>query len=151
MCERDFCDYENYFQDQAGGRLDIAYFRSPYQRGYGPFSALFKRYAIPVMKYLFKRGLNFGQNVYSDVKQGTKLKTAMKSNLKRTGGETLSDIGEKLSQSGSGLRMKPKLNKVRRKRRRLSKPRKTKRRRTKTKTKRRVRRKRRTIQSDIFG
>src|SRR5215813_13849411 len=109
MCTKNFCDYENYFADQAGGKLEIAYYRAPYQRGYGRFSSFAKRYGIPALKYLLKQGFEFGKNIYQDIRSGKDVRQSAKSNIKRSAASAMHDIGQKISQSGSGMRKKPKL------------------------------------------
>ena len=148
MCSRNFCDYDKYYSDQAGGALDIAYYTSPYQRGTGPFSALFKRFGIPAMKYLFKQGIQFGKDVYSDIREGKNVKESLKSNATKRAGDAIKDVGEKVSQmSGRGLRKKPRLTP--RKRRRTRRKSTVKRKPSK-KTKRARRRRTKSV-SDIFG
>ena len=104
------CDYDKYFNDQAGGSLDIAYYPgNPYQRGYGRFSSFARRFGIPAMKYLFKHGLEFGKNLYSDVREGKDVKESFKSNLKKRLSSTLQDIDSKITQSGTVMRKRPRL------------------------------------------
>ena len=146
-----FCDYDNYFVDQAGGNLDIAYYRGmPYQRGYGRFSSFARRFGIPAMKYLFKHGLEFGKNLYSDIREGKDVRESLKSNLKKRVSSTLQDIDEKIKQSGTGMRKRPRLFSYKKKK---TRKRRVKSKRSKSKTKkRRKSRKRRKIDkySDIF-
>ena len=53
ICSWRICDYNNYYTAQAGGNLDISYYRCvPNQREYGIFTNLAKRYGVPVLKYL---------------------------------------------------------------------------------------------------
>ena len=114
---RDFVNYDDYFKSQAGGNLDISYYRgSPYQRGHGFFSTFAKRYGIPVLKYLARQGFHVGKDILSDVASGQKFTTSAKSNLKKRAATTLKDFGEKLVQGGSGLRKRPRLTKKPRKR-----------------------------------
>ena len=116
VCSRNFCDYDNYYVDQAGGNLDISYYRgSPYQRGYGVISNLSKRYGIPVLKYLFKHGMTAGKDIYSEWASGKNIRQAAKSSLKKRASSVMKDLGERIEQSGSGLRKKPRINIKRRK------------------------------------
>ena len=133
------CDYDKYFIDQAGGSLDIAYYRgNPYQRGYGRFSSFARRFGIPAMKYLFKHGLEFGKNLYSDIREGKDVKESIKSNLKKRLSSTLQDIDSKIAQSGTGMRKRPRLMsyKKRQTRKKRVRPKRTKRKSGKTKRKR---------------
>jgi hypothetical protein len=115
-CKKDICNYNNYYLDQAGGKLDISYYRGqPYQRGYGAISTYAKRYGIPVLKYLLKQGFNTGRDIFNDLREGKKFSHSAKLNLKRRAGTILKDLGENIEQAGSGLRKKPKLIKKHRK------------------------------------
>lgn len=118
MYDRRFCDYNSYFIDQAGGNLDIAYYRAfPYQRGYGRFSQLFKKFGIPAGKYLFKHIFEMGKNVFGDIQEGKDLKESLKSNLRKQTASAVHDLGDKIrSQTGSGLRRKPRSRKTKVKR-----------------------------------
>jgi hypothetical protein len=128
MCTKNYCDYDRYFIDQAGGNLDIAYYRPlSYQRGYGRFSSIAKRFGIPALKYLFKHGVEFGKNLYTDIRDGKHLKDSLKSSLLKRASSALGDLDKKISQSGSGVRKKPRiLQKRKRKSKRLIKRFKTK-------------------------
>jgi len=112
ICTRRFCDYNQYYLDQAGGKLDISYYSAPYQRGHGVFSNLAKRYALPALKYLFQHGIKLGRDLFSDLSEGKDVKESLKTGLKRRAAEGLKDFGEKVADklSGSGLRKKPRLN-----------------------------------------
>src|SRR6266700_6762671 len=141
VCFNNFCDYNDYYTKQAGGKLDISFYRgAPYQRGYGFFTNLAKRYGIPMMKYLFKQGFHAGKEILSDVAEGKKFSTAAKSQLRKRAASTLQDLGQKLSQTGSGRRKKPRVVKKRRRRKRKTSSKSTSRRkRRKTKRKRKSR------------
>ena len=117
MNYRNFCDYDNYFIDQAGGKLDIAYYKAPYQTGRGRFSAIARKYGIPAMKYLFRHGYEFGKSLFTDVREGKDIKESMKSNLRKRTASAIHDLGEKISQSGSGMRKKPRLRNSNKKKR----------------------------------
>jgi hypothetical protein len=152
MCSKYFCDYERYYIDQSGGNLDISYYRAPYQRGAGAFSALFKRYGVPALKYLFKQGMSFGKNLYEDVREGRDVRQAMKSNLRKTLGSTISDLGEKVTQSGKGIRMKPRFGnkRISKSKKAISKSRSVKRKRSFRKPAKRIKY-RNKIPTDIFN
>ena len=116
VCSRNFCNYDNYYVDQAGGNLDISYYRgSPYQRGYGVITNLAKRYGIPVLKYLLKHGMTAGKDIYSEWTSGKDIRKAAKSSLRKRASSVMKDLGERIEQSGSGLRKKPRINIKRRK------------------------------------
>lgn len=134
MCTRRYCDYDSYYLDQAGGKLDISYYSAPYQRGSGFWSDLGTKYALPALKYLYQHGIKFGKDLFTDISEGKDLKESVKTNLKRRGAEGLKDFGEKVADklSGSGLRKKPRLTiKKKRKTKCSGKNKKTKKRRTK--------------------
>ena len=112
ICSRRFCDYNNYYTAQAGGNLDISYYRGvPYQRGYGIFTNLAKRYGVPVLKYLLKQGYSAGKDIFNDFREGKNISDSAKIHLKKRAATALKDIGEHIGQSGSGVRKKPKLGK----------------------------------------
>ena len=109
MSSKSLCDYDAYFLDQAGGKLDIAYYKAfPYQRGYGRFSQFFKRYGIPAGKYLLKHAIDFGKNLFSDVREGKDLKESLKTNARKQAASAIHNLGERVmpSQRGSGRRRK---------------------------------------------
>ena len=150
---RDFVNYEDYFKSQAGGNLDISYYRgSPYQRGHGFLSTFAKRYGIPVLKYLARQGFHVGKDILSDVASGQKFSTSAKSNLKKRAATTLKDFGEKLVQGGSGLRKRPRLVKKRRKRKsKTIKKKKSRGRRRKINIKRKSKNSKKIRKFDIFS
>lgn len=117
VCRNNFCDYDSYYSDQAGGKLDISYYRGlPYQRGSGIFSSFAKRFGVPALKYLFKRGVSVGKDILTDVAAGKSLKESTKSSFKKGTATALKDLSERLhpsdrsDQTGTGLRVKPKIN-----------------------------------------
>jgi len=115
VCSKNLCNYNNYYTDQAGGNLDILYYKDlPNQRGKGIISTYAKRYGIPVMKYLLKQGFYTGRDILRDVIEGKNVRQSSKSQLKKRTANVFKDLGEKIEQSGSGLRKKPKI--VKRKR-----------------------------------
>ena len=116
MCERNFCDYDKYYSDQAGGRLDISYYKGlPYQRGRGKFTNLARRYGIPVLKYILKQGWELGKDMYGDIVAGKKVAPSFKTQMRKRASTAMKDLGEHISQEGSGMRKRPKLDKKRRK------------------------------------
>lgn len=98
------CDYENYYLNQAGGRSDqiLIYKGRPFQRGSGWFSNFAVRYGVPMLKFIGKQALSAGRDVVQDVLQGKDFKSSVKYNLKKRAGESLKEIGDKITQSGSG-------------------------------------------------
>lgn len=114
MCSRKFCDYDKYYGDQVGGALDISYYRgSRHQQGNGIFSSAARRYGIPVLKYLTKEGFYAGKDIISDVSSGKKFSKSVNRSLRKRAGSALKKLGEKIEQSGTGLRKKPKFHKKR--------------------------------------
>lgn len=61
------CDYARYFAVQGGRGLDdIPVFRGhPYQRGYG-IGSVFRRFGIPILKWLGKTILSEGVDMGKD-------------------------------------------------------------------------------------
>lgn len=113
MCTRNFCDYDKYYFDQAGGKLDISYYTGyPYQRGYGRFSAFAKRYGVPALKYLLKQGVEFGKDLYQHFRAGKPIPEAIKTSAKKRVSSALKDLDEHINpnQTGSGLRKKPRFH-----------------------------------------
>jgi len=121
VCKDNLCDYDSFYKDQAGGALDISYYKGNQQSGRGIITSFAKRYGFPVIKYLTKHAYQAGKDIISDISTGSKFSTAAKKAGKKRLGSVLTEIGEKL-QSGKGLRKKPRIT---RKRRKISK-RKTK-------------------------
>jgi hypothetical protein len=130
-------DYENYFRNQSGGRMDV--FSGPArQRGYGIGSILSKglSMAAPILKegvknmgkHLFSAGANAIGNIAEDVIRGENIKSSAKSQFKKTGQEL---ANEALSYFA------PKPNKTRSRKRKLA---------TSSKAA-----KQRRVQKDIFG
>lgn len=107
ICQEKFCDYDSYYKEQAGGGLDIKYYRSvPRQRGSGFLSSLIRRVAFPALKFLGRQAISTGSDLISDILPGV---SEAKKNLKRRAISTLKDISDKIEQSGSGRkRMKRK-------------------------------------------
>src|ERR1700712_5521516 len=114
MCNRNFCDYNSYYSNQIGGKLDISYYRGlPYQRGHGRFATIARRYGIPVLKFLMNQGKEIGKETFSTLKTG----------LKRAARKAAQDFGDIFTQEGSGLRKKPRISPI--KRRKIKRVRKT--------------------------
>ena len=110
MCTRNFCDYNKYYSDQLGGKLDISFYQGqPHQRGYGRFSNLTKRYGIPVTNYLLRSGKDFGVETLSGFKKG----------LKKVAKKGIQQIID--GQLGEGLSRKPSKKKTTMKQKKNSK------------------------------
>ena len=163
------CHFSSYYCNQAGhglsgggggglalvggGGPDFNIFRGvPYQRGYGIFSNAFRRYGIPLLKYLGPKLLKRGRDIYANVSSGhVPLREAIRSSLKEGGKEILVDSLSKAAsvatetfggQSGSGFYFP-----TRRRRRRTTKTATTKKRKSTTRKKKKATRKRATTTS----
>ena len=105
------CDFSRYYTQQAGrGYSDITIYRGhPYQRGYG-FASVFKRFGIPLVKFLGNHLLNAGLAIGSDIVQNKPINA---STLKRKFSETakaaakdgLARISDKIDQIGNGRKV----------------------------------------------
>ena len=104
-------DFKSFYKSQAGqGFSDIEVFRgTPYQRGYG-FGSLFKRFALPVFKFIGKHALKTGINVGQDVLEKKNLKQSIKDRgkegLRNAAQDSLNRAGQYLTQRGTGLKRK---------------------------------------------
>ena len=104
-CESDF---KRFYHNQAGsGFSDIELYRgSPYQRGYG-FGSLFKRFSIPILKYIGKQAIRTGVGVGQDILDKKNFKESLKARgqegLKKTARDATEKIGKMV---GSGIRKK---------------------------------------------
>ena len=145
MYQRKFVNYDQYYYDQAGGKLDISYYSAPYQRGRGWLTNLAKKYAVPGLKYLLEHGIKFGKDMFTDLFEGKDVKESVKTNLKRRAAEGMKDFGEKIADklSGSGLRKKRRLT--------IKKKRKSVKSKQKKKSKKNSSRKKLTYSRDIFN
>jgi hypothetical protein len=110
-----FINHSDFYKDQYGGKLGFTVYRSSRygQRGAGWFTDLAKKYAYPALKYLAKQAWIGGKDIYQDVSSGQKFSTALKKSAKKRAASALHSLGEKLEQSGSGSRKKPRLYKRR--------------------------------------
>lgn len=104
-------DFRNYYHSQTGNGLsDISVFHgSPYQRGYG-FGSLFKRFGIPVLKFLGKHVLKTGVDIGQDVLNKKNIKDAFKERakvgIKEVAGDSLNKLSNYFEQQGKGLKRK---------------------------------------------
>jgi hypothetical protein len=145
------CDYNDYYQKQAGGALENYYTGLKFQRGYGPWGRLISRYGLPIAKYFGKQIFKTGVDIVSDVAKGIEPKTALKSRLKERGTSILRDILEKAeSQSGRGSAMKRKNLKVDKKIVKKVKTSKKNIKKTKTSKKSRNRKRNKTVKKPAF-
>lgn len=149
------CDYCALFSHQKGSGLPI-YQGLPHQRGYGVFTNLFKRFGVPLLKYLGKKAFIAGKNIGEDIiVNNTDPKHAIKSHLKKSaktvGFDALSEASKRLAQVGSGRRRKRQRVSKRRVKRTVKRSRATKKRKVKKTTHRSHKRTSNRIQPDIFG
>ena len=110
MSERNFVDYNSYYQNQIGGNYPLNSGIS-YQRGSGRIGNLARRYGIPVLRYLLKHGKDIGKEAISGMKTG----------IRKAAASTLKDIKEKVFQEGQGQRRKPRIIKRHSKKRKVVK------------------------------
>ena len=106
------CDFKSYYLSQAGkGYDDIAVFRGyPYQRGYG-IGSLFRRFGIPLAKFIGRHLLNTGVSIGSDILLNKSLdkdviKTKLKQGAKEATKDALTKALNKIDQKGSGRKRK---------------------------------------------
>ena len=113
------CPHTSYYCSQAGhglmigGNFDPGFnvFRgTPYQRGYGIFGNVIKRYGIPLLHYLGPRLYRTGKDIASDIYlRNRNPRDAFKDRLKESGRVILKDALDKASstltspQFGSGI------------------------------------------------
>lgn len=133
------CDWSAYYRHQSGSGFSV-YKGLPVQRGYGLFSNLFSRYAVPLLKYIGKTGFSLGKDIGEDIiKNNIPIGQAIKSNLRTTGKtvafDALSKAAERVSQLGTGRRRR---RRATAKRRRKAPKRRTKRRKTTRRGKKRT-------------
>lgn len=99
------CDFKSYYLNQAGrGFDDIRIFQGhPYQRGYG-LGSLFKRYGIPLVKFLGKHLFNTGVSIGTDILLNDKPydKETVKNHLKQGLRDAAKDGLTRVSQHGTG-------------------------------------------------
>ena len=101
------CDYSRYYTNQAGyGFSDISVFRgAPYQRGYG-LGSLFKRFGIPLSKFLGRHLLNTGLSVGGEIAAGgfnkDNIRKRIRQSVKSAAKDGLSEISNFIDQQGEG-------------------------------------------------
>lgn len=134
------CDFSRYYSNQAGnGFSDINVFRgTPYQRGYG-IGSVFKRFGIPLAKFLGRHLLNTGLSVGSEIASSNSfnkdnIRKRVRQSVKSAAKDGLSHLSNYIDQQGDG-------------RRRVYKRRTTRKTLTKRKPKKTVKRRKR----DIFS
>lgn len=108
-------DFSSHYKTQAGAGLDdIEVFKGqPYQRGYGIGSFL-KRIGIPILKSLFRTGLDIGQDVLDNQNLKNSLKTRGREGLKTAAKSGLTELVNAIDQIGTGIRKRRKIKKVKR-------------------------------------
>lgn len=106
------CDFKSYYLNQAGkGFDDIQVFRGyPYQRGYG-LGSLFKRFGIPLAKFIGRHLLHTGLAIGGDMLMNNSvdkatIKKKLKLGAKEAAKEALTKALDKVNQSGSGRKRK---------------------------------------------
>jgi hypothetical protein len=105
------CDFTAYYNSQAGGALsDINIFRGvPYQRGFG-IASVFKRFGIPLLKFLgrnlLKTGMTIGTDILSNGNIKDIVKKRTKEGAKQTAKEGLQKLSDLVDQTGSGHKRK---------------------------------------------
>lgn len=100
------CNFGPYYHSQAGTGLAI-YKGLPHQRGHGLFSNVFRRFGIPLLKYIGKTSLpvvkQLGEDIFLNRQDP---KEAIKKNLKAVGKRVAQDVldkaQERVFQMGSG-------------------------------------------------
>ena len=111
-------DFTQHYQQQAGNGLsDIAVFRGqPYQRGYG-LGSVFRRFGIPILKFLGKQLVKTGVNVGNDYLAGNNIRASIKSQGKKgirtAAKEGLDRLNQLVDQTGSGIRKRKRVDKHR--------------------------------------
>lgn len=100
--------YEKYYLNQAGSGI-AAYTGIRYQKGNGFFGRLISGFALPLLKYFGKQGLEAVGNIVTDIKANPD--SNIKDILKRQAKSTLSKVTEdganrtkKFIQTGKGVK-----------------------------------------------
>ena len=124
------CDFSRYYAYQAGnGFADINVFRgTPYQRGYG-IGSVFKRFGIPLAKFIGRHLLNTGLNVCSEIAASNRfnkedISKRLRQSLKIAAKDGLSQLSEFVDQQGDGRKRTYKKRRVALKKRKPRKPKK---------------------------
>ena len=146
---------KQYYNDQAGGRLDAytSYRYLPSQRGAGFFGRLIKGTFLPLLKqvlpYAKNTALTGVEDLVSGLREGKSFKESGSSALKKAAGTMFSDATRELGfQKGSGIK---KGRKRRRKRKPAAAKRKVNRKNTAVKRKRKPgKRTKSTLRSVLF-
>ena len=115
------CDFKNYYSSQAGqGFSDITIFRgNPYQRGYG-IGSVFRRFGIPLARFLGKHLLNTGLAIGTDIAMNNSIdrqsvKRKLTDGVKSAAKDGLSLLNKKIDQIGNGRKVYKKKRKKMRK------------------------------------
>jgi hypothetical protein len=117
--------FVTYYRNQAG--TGISGFQGVrYQRGHGFISNLWLGTLSPLLKYLGKKAVGVGGNMYDDFRKGEDIKESAKKRLRGAAAELTQDAIERIgrfAQTGKGRRRRNrprKLNKSKAKRRKSS-------------------------------
>lgn len=106
------CAMKLHYIDQAGtGYSDIQIYRGvPYQKGTGLFTNLFRRYGIPLTKYLGKKLLKTGVAIGGDILSEKRPKDSVKRRIKEVATDVIKEGLKKIDeQSGSGTQRRRKI------------------------------------------
>ena len=102
------CDFSRYYLAQAGnGFSDINVFRgTPYQRGYG-IGSVFKRFGIPLAKFLGRHLLNTGLSVGAEIAATNSInkdniRNRLRQGIKSAAKEGLNHLSNFIDQQGEG-------------------------------------------------
>lgn len=100
--------YESYYLEQAGSGV-VAYTGTRYQKGNGFFGRLISGFALPLLKYFGKQGLETVGNIVTDIKENPE--TSIKDILKRQSKTSLAKVtddganrAKKFIQTGKGAK-----------------------------------------------
>ena len=100
--------YEKYYLNQAGSGV-VAYTGVRFQKGNGFFGRLISSFALPLLKYFGRQGLETVGNIVTDIKENPDSK--IKDVLKRQAKSTLANVTEdsakrakKFIQTGKGVK-----------------------------------------------
>jgi hypothetical protein len=110
-------DFSKHYQHQAGsGFSDLTVFKGqPYQRGYG-LGSVFKRFGIPILKFLGKQLFKTGVNVGNDILSGSDVRASFKAHgrkgLRTAAKEGLGKLSELVDQTGAGIRKRKRKTKI---------------------------------------
>lgn len=99
--------YENYYINQAGSGI-VTYSGNRYQKGNGFFGRLISGFAMPLLRYFGRQGLETLGNVVADIKENPdeQIKDVLKRQVKKTLVNTTTDGADRVKkfiQTGKGI------------------------------------------------